>query len=129
GFSAPPVLHLADFLGLLQDEGWDTYLILSPTAASWVDLDALAETSGHPVRVEPRRPPEPDPLPLADAVIAAPMTFNSLNKWAAGISDTLASGLLNEALGLELPVVAALCVKDPLRRHPAYSANVERLKS
>ncbi len=129
GFSAPPVLHLADFLHLLHERGWDTYVILSPTAASWVDVDALTEVSGHPVRVEPRRPQDPDPLPQADAVIAAPLSFNSLNKWATGISDTLALGLLNEAVGLPVPVVAAICVKDALRRHPAFGLSVTLLRS
>lgn len=129
GFSAPPVLHLADFLHLLHERRWDTYVILSPTAATWVDVDALAEVSGHPVRVDPRRPQDPDPLPPADAVIAAPLTFNSLNKWASGVSDNLALGLLNEALGLEIPVTAALCVKQALQRHPAYAQSVARTLS
>ncbi|HEY4007676.1 MAG TPA: hypothetical protein VGM60_21185 [Pseudonocardia sp.] len=34
------------------------------------------------------------------------MTCNSLAKWAAGISDTLALGLLVEAVGKRQPVVA-----------------------
>jgi phosphopantothenoylcysteine decarboxylase len=125
--SAPPVLHLDDLLVLLTGRGWDSYVILSPTAATWVDVHHLAEVSRHPVRVEPRRPQDPDPLPPADAIIAAPLTFNSLNKWAAGISDTLALGLLNEVLGLSLQVVAAPCVKNTLRRHPAYDASVKTL--
>jgi phosphopantothenoylcysteine synthetase/decarboxylase len=39
-------------------------------------------------------------LPRADAVAIAPATFNTINKWVAGISDTFALGLLNEAIGL-----------------------------
>ena len=127
--SAPPVLDLPRFLGLLYPRGWDPYVILTPTAATWVDVNALADASGHPVRVEPRTPADQDPLPPADTVIAAPLTFNSLNKWAAGISDTLALGLLNEALGLGLPIVAAPCIKEALRRHPAYSRSVDLLRS
>ncbi|MGH8241133.1 MAG: flavoprotein, partial [Steroidobacteraceae bacterium] len=114
-------------LVLLADRGWDSHVILSPTAATWVDVERLAEVSGHPVRVEPRTPHDPDPLPAADAIITAPLTFNSLNKWAAGISDTLALGLLNEALGLRLPITAAPCVKEALRQHPAYDSSVETL--
>jgi phosphopantothenoylcysteine synthetase/decarboxylase len=129
GFSAPPVLHLDEFLVLLAERGWDTYVILSPTAATWVDSKRLAEISGHPVRVQPRAPQDDDPLPPAQTVIAAPLTFNSLNKWTSGISDTLALGLLNEALGLDLTIVAAPCIKGALRRHPVYGTNFERLAS
>ena len=39
-------------------------------------------------------------------MIVAPATFNTINKWAAGISDTLALGLLTEAIGKKIPVVA-----------------------
>jgi len=127
--SAPPVLQLDEFVGLLADRGWESYIILSPTAATWVDADHLAKVSRHPVRVEPRRPRDPDPLPPADVILAAPLTFNSLNKWATGISDTLALGLLNEALGLSLPVIAAPCVKTALRQHPVYETNVKILVS
>ena len=126
-FSAPPVLQLDEFLRLLRERDWDAYVILSPTAATWANLDHLAQVSGHPVRVEPRRPLDPDPLPPADAMIAAPVTFNSLNKWALGISDTLALGLLNEGLGLDLPIIAAPSVNGRLRRHPAYRTSVDRL--
>lgn len=127
GFSAPPVLHLHEFLALLLDEGWDPWVILSPTAASWVDVERLSNLSGHAVRVEPRTPFERNALPPASFVIAAPLTFNSLNKWAAGISDTLALGLLNEALGRGLHITAALCVKKELQRHPAYAASQRTL--
>lgn len=128
-FGAPPVLHLDELLVLLAGQGWDSYVILSPTAATWVDSERLAEISGHPVRIEPRAPHDEDPLPPADTVIAAPLTFNSLNKWASGISDSLAVGLLNETLGLDIPITVAPCIKKALRRHPAYNTNVRRLVS
>lgn len=126
-FSAPPVLHLHEFLELLHARSWDPYVILSPTAAMWADVGHLAEVSGHPVRVEPRRPQDEDPLPPAEALIAAPLTFNSLNKWALGISDTLALGLLDEGLGLDLTISAAPCVKKALRRHPSYQTSIDQL--
>ena len=39
-------------------------------------------------------------------MVVAPITCNSLAKWAAGISDTLPLGLLVEAVGKRQPVVA-----------------------
>lgn len=127
--SAPPVLDLSRLLTLLDERDWASYVVLTPTAATWVDVDALADISGHPVRVEPRTPGNLDPHPPADVVIVAPLTFNSLNKWAAGVNDTLALGLLNESLGLGLPIIAAPCIKEALRRHPAYPCSVDRLQS
>ena len=59
----------------------------------------------------------------------APITFNSINKWAAGTSDTVALGVLNEMLGTGVPIVAAPCVKAVLRTHPAYEESVARLTS
>ena len=67
-------------------------------------------------------------LPRAEAVVAAPITFNSLNKWAAGSSDMLALGVLNEMLGTGVPIVAAPCAESVLRQHPAYEPSLIRLR-
>jgi flavoprotein len=126
--AAPPVLELRTLLGMLRDRGWSPCVILSPVAATWIDEGELT-AEGWPLRVEPRRPAEQDSLPNADAVLAAPLTFNTLNKWRAGISDTLALGLLNELLGEGVPILGVPCVKTALQRHPAYSESVEVLAS
>lgn len=60
-------------------------------------------------------------------MLAAPLTFNSLNKWAAGFADNVGVGILCELLGAGVPIVAAPCVKDVLRQHPAYGENIKRL--
>jgi len=74
-------------------------------------------------------PPDPDALQRADAIAVAPATFNTINKRAAGIGDTLALGILNEALGLGLPVVAAPYAKPPLASHPAFDHSVRFLRA
>jgi phosphopantothenoylcysteine synthetase/decarboxylase len=67
-------------------------------------------------------------LPPADAFAAAPATFNTVNKWAAGISDTLALGLLNEATGLALPIVTVPWPNAALARHPAFGRSISTLR-
>lgn len=129
GSGAPPVRQLDEACALAREQGWQPSVILTPTAATWVDLDVLATVTSQPVRVHPRRPEEQDPLPNADAVLAAPLTFNTINKWAAGISDTLALGLLNELLIDGPAIVAAPCVKSALRTHPAYEPSLDRLRA
>jgi phosphopantothenoylcysteine decarboxylase len=126
--AAPPALMWEEPVRQFQSDGWDVYAVPTEMAASWLDLIHLAELTGHPVRVRPRRPDETDELPAADAVLVAPVTFNTLNKWAAGINDTLALGLLNELLGLKVPIVAAMYCKAALAAHPAYQPNVNSLR-
>lgn len=79
------------------------------------------------MRDDYKLPGAPDVLPLADAIIVAPATFNTINKWVAGISDTFALGLLNEAIGLRLPVVLAPYVKPSLAAHPAFERSLRTL--
>jgi hypothetical protein len=71
-------------------------------AFQWIDVPALSERTGHPVRSDYKLPGEPDVLPPPDAIIVAPATFNTINKWAAGIADTLALGLVCEGIGMGL---------------------------
>ena len=127
--AAPPVLRLAEGVAALKRKGWVPCLILTPTAASWVDLDEIERITSYPVRVHPRLPHDRDPLPKASAILAAPVTFNTLNKWATGASDTLALGLLNEAIGLDVRITAAPVIKAALRKHPAYALSITTLRN
>jgi phosphopantothenoylcysteine decarboxylase len=77
--------------------------------------------------VEWRLPGEPEPHPPADVVAVVPATFNVINKWALGISDTLALGILNEALSAGIPVHAFPNVKEQLATHPAYNQHLRLL--
>jgi phosphopantothenoylcysteine synthetase/decarboxylase len=126
--AAPPVQEWETAARQLQEDGWDLHAIPTETAASWLDVDGLAEVTGHPVRIRPRLPDETDELPPADAVLVAPASFNTLNQWAAGINDSLALGLLNELLGLKVPIVVAMYCKAALSAHPVYRRNVTLLQ-
>ncbi|MBB5070993.1 flavoprotein [Saccharopolyspora gloriosae] len=123
GTAAPPVRQLPELVRMLGSAGWTVCPVLSETAASWIDVPALERAARIPARIAARRLGEPDPFPAADAVLVAPLTFNTLNQWAMGVNDTAALGVLNELLCLGVPIVAAPCVKSVLRRHPAYATN------
>jgi hypothetical protein len=62
-------------------------------------------------------------------MIIAPATFNTINKWAAGISDTLALGLLTEAIGKKLPLVALPFTNNAHAAHPAFARSIHELRS
>jgi phosphopantothenoylcysteine synthetase/decarboxylase len=126
--AAAPALGSGVLVREAQAEGWTVCAILTPAARPFVDAAALEELTGWPVRVEPRPPGTESPHPPPDAVVVAPATFNTINKWAAGISDTLALSVLNEAIGLPVPVVAMPFVNAALAAHPAFGRSVERLR-
>jgi len=100
-----------------------------PSARSFIDTAVLETVTGHPVRSEYKQPHEADVLPPPDAIVVAPATFNTINKWAAGISDTLALGLLTEAIGKRLPVVALPFVNAAQAEHPAFQGSIDRLRA
>lgn len=129
GCGGSPARQLPEFVGFAQDQGWDVCVIATPDGAKFMDPDRLAKQTRHPVRVHYKHPDEPDVLPPADAFVIAPATFNTINKLAQGISDTLALGLLNEAVGQGLPIVAVPWPNAHLARHPVFPCSVETLRA
>jgi phosphopantothenoylcysteine synthetase/decarboxylase len=126
--AAPPAQRIDELISLLMQQGWSICVIPTPRAAGWLDISLLTAQTGFSVRHEYRQPSDPSPLPKADAILVAPATFNTINKWVAGISDTFALGILNEAIGLPLPVIVVPYAKSTLAAHPAFKKNRRRLK-
>jgi phosphopantothenoylcysteine synthetase/decarboxylase len=126
--AAPPARDALVLIKLAQAAGWDAFVIATPSARSFIDVPALEAATGHPVRSDYKQPDDPDVLPPPDAIAVAPATFNTINKWAAGISDTLALGLLTEAIGKRLPVVALPFVNAAQAEHPAFERSIKQLR-
>lgn len=126
--AAPPAGEVATLVTMAKADGWDVCVILTPQAVAFVDVPALEALTGHPVRSEYKQPGEPDVLPPADAMIVAPATCNTINKWATGISDTLALGLLTEAIGKGLPLAALPFTNKAQAAHPAFDRHIQELR-
>jgi hypothetical protein len=123
-----PAADLPPFVAAAQGDGWRVCVVATPDGLKFLDADALRRQTGFPVRSQYKQPDEPDVLPPADAFVVAPATFNTVNKLAAGISDTLALGLLNEGIGLGRPVIAVPTPNVGLSNHPAFKAAVRTLR-
>lgn len=111
-----------------QAANWQVCVITTPHGARFLDIPLLEHLTGYPVRSQYKHPAEPDLLPRADALIAFPATFNTINKWALGITDTLAVGLLCEYTGLKIPIVAVPVTGEGLGYHPALARSVRMLR-
>ncbi|MER5644774.1 flavoprotein [Streptosporangium sp. NPDC002524] len=115
-------------VALALDEGWVVQVVATPSALGFVDVPVLERQTGRPVRSRYRTPDEPKP-PRADAIVVAPATYNTVNKFAQGIADTYALGLLAEAPGLGIPVVVLPFVNDALATRVPFRRSVESLRA
>jgi phosphopantothenoylcysteine decarboxylase len=127
--AAPPAQQIHERIPTLQEAGWDVCIIATPQAVRWIDSKQLEALTGHMVRTDYKLPGEADPLPKANAILAMPATFNTINKCAQGIGDTLVTSLLCECIGRGTPpIVVVPCLKMDLVRHPAFSKSIALLK-
>jgi phosphopantothenoylcysteine synthetase/decarboxylase len=126
---SPAARDVGTLVALAQAQGWDVCVVATPDAMKFIDVTRLAEQTGHPVRHQYKWPGEPDVLPVPDAFIVAPATVNTINKWAAGIADTLALGLIVEGIGAGLPIVAVPFTNAVMAAHPAFAVSIANLRS
>jgi phosphopantothenoylcysteine decarboxylase len=128
--AAPPAQDTPSVVSRLQEDGWDVCVFATPQATNWIDRQSLEQQTGYPVRVEYKQSGSTYSLPKAMAILVMPATFNSLNKWAQGIGDTLVVSMLCEALGHGSPPILAIpCLKMDLVRHPIFERTVTFLRA
>lgn len=126
---APAPEGIPELVKLLHSDGYRVTVLSTPNGVRFHGPDALAELTGEQVRVEYRMPGTGAPLPPADTVLACPLTFNSVNKFAQGNADNFAIGLLCEMVGYAVPTVVVPCCKPQLASHPAFRASLDTLQS
>ncbi|MEV0619139.1 flavoprotein [Nonomuraea sp. NPDC050404] len=126
--AAGPAGDVGRLVALAQDEQWIVQVIATPSALKFIDVPELEQQTGRPVRSQYRDPGEPR-SPRADAIIVAPATYNTINKFAEGIADTYALGVLSEAPGLGIPVVILPFVNSALASRAPFLRSVASLRA
>jgi phosphopantothenoylcysteine synthetase/decarboxylase len=126
---SPMARDVGILVDLAQRDGWEVCVITTPDGRKFVDVAALQDQTGHPVRTHYKNPGEPDLLPPADAMIVAPATVNTVNKWAAGITDTLVLGLLIEGYGYGVPTVVVPYTNKVMALHPSLHESLAKLRT
>src|SRR5215467_9022686 len=107
--------------------GFSTVIAIpTPNAARVVAPRELADVEGAQV-VQSYFDLAIRPRPPRGVVLFAPCSFNSLNKLAHGIADSLALSVVAEAIGRRTPVIVAPSLNQPLLEHPEAQASLKRL--
>jgi phosphopantothenoylcysteine decarboxylase len=125
---SPMARDVGVLVDLAQQDGWEVCVITTPDGRKFVDVPALQAQTGHPVRSYYKNPGDPDMLPDADAMIVAPATVNTVNKWAAGITDTLVLGLLIEGYGYGVPIAVVPYTNNVMALHPSLHESMAKLR-
>lgn len=124
---AGPARDLPELARLAMGDGWDVHVGATPAGWDFLDVEEITAVTGHPPRN--RWSGRTSGWPPAEAVVVAPATLNTVNKIAAGITDTWAVNVVVESLGLGVPIVIAPNVNEALGRHPRFRRNVADLRS
>ncbi|MBT8226462.1 MAG: flavoprotein [Dactylosporangium sp.] len=138
--AAPPVLYTIvcgagpassahRLVECAQRQGWDVWVIATRVVVDYFLAPGILErVSGHPVRTDFRSPGAPGGLPRAAAAVVAPATYNTINKWAAGIADTFALSTLAELTGASVPVGVLPFVNEAFAANRVFHRSVEALR-
>jgi len=107
--------------------GFSTVIALpTPNASRVIAPRELADVEGAQV-VESYFDLAIRPRPPRGVVLFAPCSFNSLNKLAHGIADSLALSVVAEAIGRGTPVIVGPSLNQPLLDHPVARASLSTL--
>jgi phosphopantothenoylcysteine synthetase/decarboxylase len=116
-----------DILRGLVGLGFSTVIALpTPNASRTIAPRDLADVEGAQV-VESYFDLAIRPRPPRGVVLFAPCSFNSLNKLAHGIADSLALSVVAEAIGRGTPVIVGPSLNQPLLDHPQAQASLKTL--
>ena len=66
---------------------------------------------------------------LADLLLIAPATANTIGKIAHGIDDTPVTTFATNAIGSNVPVIVVPAMHESMYKHPAVTDNIGKLKS
>ncbi|MEV6416101.1 flavoprotein [Kribbella sp. NPDC051718] len=126
---AGPATQIRQLVDIAQRDNWDVYCVATSSAIEhFLDTGELASLTGHDVRTTYRKPGDSS-TPPPDAVVVAPATYNTLNKWAAGIADNYVLSQLAELTGARVRIVALPFVNQALAANAVFIRSIESLRA
>jgi len=125
---AGPAVEIEAFVKMAIERGWTVHVIATSAALAFFDQAAIEALTGNPVRSQ-YSPPGAPRSQIPDAISVAPATYNTINKWAQGIADTYALGMLAEKTGLGIPIAVLPFVNIALASRAPFQQSVRSLRA
>ncbi len=126
-------VRTVDLIRDLIRRGAEVHAVMSPAALQILHPYALEYATVHPVITEITGTVEHVLFcgvgGIADLLLIAPATANTIGKMACGIDDTPVTTFATTALGSGKPVAVVPAMHEAMYRHPAVLRNLEALRS
>ncbi len=124
--AAGAAVTIPQLLGWCVQAGWITYTVASPNVAMVMAVEDIYTAPGCiPIRQYGMSPLDRFPF---GTMLVAPCTFNTFNKIAHGVADSLVTAMVADALGHGCPIYIAPAMNHGLWRHPQTHISRARLQ-
>lgn len=126
-------VRVVDLIRDLIRRGAQVHAVASAASQQILHPYALQYATNHPVITEITGQVEHVQFcgvgGLADLLLVAPATANTIGKMACGIDDTPVTTFATTALGSRKPVAVVPAMHEAMYRHPAVLRNLETLRA
>lgn len=118
----------------LMRHGADVFAVMSPMAQKIIHPYLMEWATGNPVVTELTGKIEHVALvgqhsEVADLVLVAPATANTISKIACGIDDTTVTSVVSTAFGSNCSIIVVPAMHESMYNHPILTENIKRLKA
>ena len=124
---------ICELIRMFKKANYNTKVVITPGAKNFVTpltLETLSCERVYEGQFDPRDNTEHISLcNWADAFIIAPLSANTLSKFAAGICDNLLTSVFCAYLGTKKPVILAPAMNTGMWENPFIQKNLENLKN
>ncbi len=123
---APSAEFAVSIVTEIVAEGASVFTIPTKSSEAFVDIKRLKKIKNNTVKNDWSCDIK---LPLEDAVLIAPCTFNTLNAIVSARADSYPLCLIASSIGKKIPVFIALAMNKSLWNHPTVQENIKKLES
>lgn len=121
-----------ELLRMLTKANYEVKVVVSPSALEFVGTKTLETLTNSPVYCDTFAPmQDTEHISLAgwaDIFVIAPITANTISKFASGIADNLITSVFNAYLGSKKPALIAPAMNTGMLNNPFVQKNIKALE-
>ena len=114
----------------LMRHGAQVFPVMTKMAQRIIHPDLMEWATGKPVILELTGKIEHVEMgSIADLILIAPATANTISKISCGIDDTPVTSVISVAFGNKIPIFLVPAMHESMYKHPILIQNIEKLHS